>query len=123
MIRARPRRIPLHMIDASEAFAAIDIRAGTIVAAEPFPQARKPAYKLIVDFGPELKRRSSSAQLTGRYSLETLVGKQVLAVVNLPPKRIAGFISEALVLGVADENGAVVLVTPEARVADGARLY
>lgn len=123
MIRVRPRRIPLGMYDASDAFATLDVRAGTIISAEPFPEARKPAYKLILDFGPELKRRSSSAQLTARYSQESLRGKQVLAVVNLPPKRIAGFVSEALVLGVADENGAVVLVTPEARVADGARLY
>lgn len=105
------------------AFEAIDIRAGTIVAAEPFPQARKPAYKLTVDFGEEIGRKRSSAQITVHYTAESLVGKQVLAVVNFPPRSIAGFSSEVLVLGVPDENGAVVLLAPDERVRDGVRVY
>jgi tRNA-binding protein len=106
-----------------EAFAALDIRTGTIVAAEPFPQARKPAYKLTVDFGAELGRKRSSAQITVHYTAEMLIGKQVLAVVNFPPRNIAGFSSEVLVLGVPDANGDVVLVRPDEDVANGAPLY
>jgi tRNA-binding protein len=123
MIRVALRRIPLNMIDANEAFNAVDIRTGTVVGAEPLVGARKPAYRLIVDFGTELGVRASSAQLTDRYLPEALIGKQVLGVVNLPPKRIAGFTSEVLVLGVPDERGAVVIVAPDARVPDGARLF
>lgn len=111
------------MRDTIAAFDAIDIRAGTIVAAEILAGARIPSYRLIVDFGDSIGRRASSARLTERYRPEALVSKQVLAVVNLPPKRIAGFVSEVLVLGVPDENGAVVLVAPESRVADGAKLF
>lgn len=111
-------------MDVVEAVAAIDVRVGTIVAVEPFPQARKPAYRLSVDFGPEIGIRRSSAQITARYACAELVGKRVLGVVNLPSKRIAGFLSEALVLGVDDADGNVVLVCPEfSDVPDGSRLY
>ena len=111
------------MDDITAAFGAVDIRAGTIVSAEPLADARKPAYKLRIDFGAPLGIRASSAQVTERYAAQQLVGKQVLAVVNLPVKRIAGFASEVLTLGVADDRGAVVLVAPLTRVPDGARLY
>jgi tRNA-binding protein len=110
-------------ISALDAFAAVDIRTGTIVAAEPFPEARKPAYKLTIDFGPDVGVKRSSAQITVRYDTAALVGKQVLAVVNFPPRRIAGFSSEVLVLGVPDADGAVVLVAPDERVANGVGLY
>jgi tRNA-binding protein len=123
MIRASRRRIPLGMDDIVAAFAAVDIRAGTIVEAAPLAGARKPAYRLTIDFGAPLGRRTSTAQLTERYAVDALIGKQVLGVVNLPVKRIAGVASEVLTLGVADENGAVILIVPEARVPDGSRLY
>ena len=111
------------MDDIVAAFAAVDIRTGTIIDAAPIDAARKPSYRLRIDFGEALGVRTSSAQLTRRYSIEELQGKQVLAVVNLPVKRIAGVASEALTLGVDDENGAVVLIAPEARVPNGTRLY
>lgn len=102
-------------------FAALDIRAGTILRAEPNERAKKPAYKIWVDFGPELGVRGSSAQVTERYALEELVGKQVLGVVNFPPRNIAGFVSEVLVLGTYSEGG-VVLITPDKKVANGDKL-
>lgn len=105
-----------------EEFFAIDLRVGTVVAAEPFPGARVPALKLEIDFGPELGRRRSSAQLTRRYDAASLVGRQVVAVVNLPPKRVAGYLSEVLVLGAVPGEGDVVLLAPDARVAEGTRV-
>src|SRR5215469_8494418 len=104
-------------------FLKVDARVGRIVDARPFPNARKPAYQLKVDFGPELGLRRSSAQLTQRYTVEQLVGRQVLAVVNFPPRQIATFMSEVLVLGVPDPDGNVVLIEPEAEVPLGGRLY
>jgi tRNA-binding protein len=109
-------------ISALEAFSATEIRAGTVREAIPFPEARDPAYKLRIDFGSH-GMMWSSAQITDLYTVDQLVGRQVLAVTNLPPKRIAGFTSECLTLGVPDGNGAVVLVAPERTVPDGARLY
>lgn len=104
-------------------FAKLDIRAGTVVAVEPFPQARVPAYKLAIDFGADLGVRRSSAQLVANYAPDTLVGCRVLAVINFAPKRIAGFASEVLVLGADDAAGNVVLAAFERPVPDGARLY
>lgn len=104
-------------------FAAVDIRVGTVVRAELLEGARKPAIKLEIDFGGELGKKWSSAQLTVHYTPEVLVGKRVCAVVNFAPKRIAGFESQVLVLGFADAAGAVVLIAPDYDVANGARLY
>ena len=104
-------------------FLRVDVRAGRIVEALPFPEARKPAYKLRVDLGPDLGLRWSSAQVTERYRVDELVGKQVLAVVNFPPRQIGRFLSEVLVLGVPDAHGDVVLVRPDAEVPPGGRLY
>jgi tRNA-binding protein len=104
-------------------FRKVDVRVGTIVAAEPFPEARRPAYKLTVDFGPVIGTRRSSVQITQRYTLEELPGKQVAAVINFPKKQIGKFMSEVLVLGFPDENGTVVLIQPSLGVPNGGRLF
>ena len=106
-----------------EDFEKVDIRVGRVVGAEPFPEARKPSIKLTVDFGGEIGRKKTSAQLTAHYEPETLIGRQILAVVNFPPKRIAGFKSEVLVLGAPDDNGEVVLLTPDRSVPPGGRIF
>ncbi|MBT0958177.1 tRNA-binding protein [Alphaproteobacteria bacterium KMM 3653] len=104
-------------------FMKIDIRVGQIVRAEEFPEARKPAYKLWVDFGPEIGERKSSAQITVHYSLEELPGKRVMGVVNFPPRQIGPVRSEVLVLGVPDEAGEVALMVPDKNVPLGGRLF
>jgi tRNA-binding protein len=106
-----------------EEFLRVEVRVGRIVDVKPFPAARKPAFQLEVDFGPELGRRRSSAQLTQRYAAEDLLGRQVLAVLNFPPRQIATFLSEVLVLGVPDADGNVVLVEPQSAVPLGGRLF
>ena len=104
-------------------FLKVDIRVGTIVRVEPFPEARSPSYKLFVDFGPDIGERKTAAQITEHYTLEDLVGKQVAAVTNFPKKQIGNFMSEILVLGFPDDAGAVVLVEPNRTVANGGRLF
>lgn len=104
-------------------FEKIDVRVGRILAAEDFPEARKPAYRLSIDFGAGIGTRTSAAGLTARYRSEELVGRLVLAVVNLPPRKIGPFVSEVLTLGVPDESGGVVLLVPDADVPDGARMF
>jgi tRNA-binding protein len=110
------------VIDAA-AFGVVDIRTGTVVSARRFPEARRASYQLVVDFGPELGRKNSIAQLTEVYASERLAGMQVVAVVNLGTKRIAGFSSEVLILGVPDSAGRVVLLTTERPVEDGVRVF
>jgi tRNA-binding protein len=104
-------------------FLKVDIRAGTVVRAEPYPEARHPAIKLWVDFGPEIGERKTSAQITRHYDTDSIVGKQVIAVTNFPPKQIGKFMSEILVLGMPDEDGEVVLLTPDKKIPDGGRMY
>ena len=105
-----------------EEFGAIDIRVGTVLEAAPFPEARKPSIKMVIDFGPELGVRRSSAQLTVHYEPTTLIGRQVVAVVNFPPRRIAGFASEVLVLGAMPSPTEVVLLAVDQPVANGTRI-
>ena len=106
-----------------EDFEKVDVRVGEILEAEPFPEARTPAVKLLVNFGPQIGEKRTSAQLTAHYAPEGLVGQRVVAVVNFPPKRIAGFKSEVLILGVPDENGGVVLLAPDRTVPLGGRMF
>ena len=106
-----------------EDFLKVDIRVGTILKAEPYPEARQPAAKLWVDFGAEIGVKKTSAQVVGRYDLETLPGRQVAAVVDFPPKQIGKFMSEILVLGFPGDDGEVVLIQPDRKVPDGGRLY
>ncbi len=108
---------------AFDTFLLVDIRVGTIVLAEPFPEARKPALKLVIDFGPVIGRKRSSAQITEHYRAEELPGRQIAAVVNLPPRQIGKFLSEVLTVGFADENGAVILFKPDKLVPNGSRLF
>jgi tRNA-binding protein len=104
-------------------FLKVDIRAGTIVAAEVFKEARKPALKLVIDFGPEIGTKKSSAQITRYYKPDELIGKQVVAVVNFPPRQIGPFMSEVLTLGVPDADGEVVLLHPSLTVPNGGRMF
>lgn len=119
MDQARTETLPITFDD----FLKVDIRVGRIIAAEPFPQARKPAFKLTIDFGPGIGVKRSSAQITVNHSLEELVGSQVLAVVNFPPRQIGPFMSEVLTLGVPDADGNVMLIRPDREVPLGGRLY
>jgi tRNA-binding protein len=114
-----PAAVPISF----DQFLAVDIRVGTVVEAEPLPEARKPAFKLKIDFGPAVGIRKSSAQITKHYRLEELVGRQVAAVVNFPPRQIGSFMSEVLTLGFPDEEGEVVLAGPGHQVPNGARLF
>ena len=105
-----------------DSFLKVDIRVGTVEKVEPFPEARKPALKLWVNYGPEIGVKKSSAQITDHYEPETLIGRQVMGVVNFPPRQIGPFMSEALVLGLMDEAGRVVLIGPDQNVPDGSRM-
>lgn len=104
-------------------FEKIELRVGTVIKAEDFPEARKPAYKLEIDFGSEIGTRKSSAQITKHYKKEELIGKQVVCVINFPNKQIGPFISECLTTGFADENGDIVLTQPERKVPNGSKIF
>ncbi len=104
-------------------FLKVDVRVGTVIDAQDFPEARKPAYKLMIDFGEELGVKKTSAQITKNYTPEDLIGRQVMAVVNFPPRQIGPIMSEVLTLGVPDEKGDVVLLMPDSKVPQGGRLY
>lgn len=104
-------------------FEKVDVRVGTILDVQDFPEAHKPAYKLFLDFGNEIGQKKSSAQITKRYNVEDLIGRQVMAVVNFEPRQIGPFMSEVLVLGVPDEEGEVILLNPSVSVPDGGRLF
>lgn len=104
-------------------FARVDIRVGTILEAAPLEGARKPAYRLVIDFGPEIGQRKSSVQITVHYQPNELIGRQVAAVVNFPPRQIGKFMSEVLTLGFPDENGAVVLIAPDKKIPNGGKLF
>lgn len=117
-----PAALPGEPISFDE-FLKVDIRVGTIVSAEPFPEARKPAYKLVIDFGPVIGTRKSSAQITEHYAIDDLPGTQVAAVVNFPPRQIGKFMSEVLTLGFPDAAGKVVLMRPSTPVPNGGRLF
>jgi tRNA-binding protein len=111
------------MTIAFDDFLKVDVRAGTVRSADPFPEARKPAFKLTIDFGPEIGVRRSSAQITALYEEDELVGRQVIAVVNFPPRQIGPFMSEVLVLGVSDAEGRISLLAPDHPVPDGSRMH
>ncbi len=133
MRRAHGNTHPMHMTHDSSApaapeigfdrFLAVDIRIGTIIEARPFPEARKPAYRLTIDFGETIGRKTSSAQITEHYTLQELVGRQVAAVVNFPPRQIGPVMSEVLTLGFPDAEGKVVLFSPTVPVPNGGRLF
>jgi tRNA-binding protein len=104
-------------------FLQVDIRVGQVIRAEPYPEARKPAIKMWIDFGPEIGEKKTSAQITAHYTPESLIGRQVMAVVNFPPRQIGKFMSEVLVLGTSDKDGAIVLLRPDSDVPIGEKMH